>query len=90
LIARPQRLASSLRLGGKQACRHTKHCSSGSGDPADVVPGIVFLLTQEEIEATDLYETDAYARVAIELVSGTTAFVYVGPDAAACGAGPEP
>ena len=53
-----------------------------TGSPADVIAGIVFMLTATEIEATDRYEVDAYARVSATLVSGLSAFVYVGPDAA--------
>ena len=51
-----------------------------TGDPTDVIDGVVFQLTAAEIEATDLYETDAYARVEVQLASGAGAFVYVGPD----------
>src|SRR4051812_5208436 len=51
-----------------------------SGNPADVIAGIVFMLTPAEIEATDRYEVDAYARIEATLVSGASAFVYVGPD----------
>jgi gamma-glutamylcyclotransferase (GGCT)/AIG2-like uncharacterized protein YtfP len=51
-----------------------------TGDPADMIEGVVFRLTSEEIEATDRYEVDVYARVEVELASGTRAFVYVGPD----------
>jgi hypothetical protein len=51
-----------------------------SGDPGDRVPGMVFRLTAAEIEATDRYETDAYARIEAVLASGARAFVYVGPD----------
>lgn len=51
-----------------------------TGDAADRVPGVVFRLTAAEIEATDRYETDAYARVEVVLASGARAFVYVGPD----------
>jgi hypothetical protein len=51
-----------------------------TGDPADRVPGVVFRLTAAELDATDLYETDAYARVEAQLASGAWAFVYVGPD----------
>ncbi|HEX4738160.1 MAG TPA: gamma-glutamylcyclotransferase family protein [Allosphingosinicella sp.] len=58
-----------------------------TGDPADRVPGVVFRLTAVEIEATDRYETDAYARIEVALASGVRAFVYVGPDAAPEGAG---
>src|SRR5947208_193690 len=51
-----------------------------TGHPADLIPGVVFMLTAAEIEATDRYEVDAYARVEVTLVSGAAAFVYVGPD----------
>jgi len=44
----------------------------------DRVPGMVFRLTQAELEATDAYEVDAYERVEARLESGRTAWVYVG------------
>jgi hypothetical protein len=50
-----------------------------TGDPADRIPGIVFLLTDAELEATDAYETSAYSRVEATLESCRTAWVYVGP-----------
>ena len=51
-----------------------------TGDPSDVIAGVVFRLSAAEVEATDLYETDAYARVEVRIASGARAFVYVGPD----------
>jgi len=66
-----------VALSGQEV--HTIACRTG--DPADLVRGVVFLLTAAELEATNLYETDAYARVEVALVSGARAFVYVGPDA---------
>ena len=51
-----------------------------SSDPADRIEGVVFTLTAAELEATDRYEVDAYARVDVELASGVRAFAYVGPD----------
>jgi hypothetical protein len=56
-----------------------------TGDPADRIPGVVFGVTAAELEATDRYETDAYARVEAVLDSGARAFVYVGPDAEPAG-----
>ena len=50
-----------------------------SGDPADRIGGVVFLLTDAELAATDRYEVDSYARIEVILESGTKAFVYVGP-----------
>jgi hypothetical protein len=52
-----------------------------TGAASDLVPGIVYTLTPEEVEASDRYEIDAYARIEAELASGARAFVYVGPDA---------
>ncbi len=52
-----------------------------TGDPADRIAGIVFRITPAELEATDAYEVDAYARVEVTLVSGARAFVYAGSDA---------
>ena len=52
-----------------------------SGDPADRIAGVVFTITPAELEATDDYEGDAYARVEVRLESGAAAFVYIGPDA---------
>jgi len=49
-----------------------------SGNPADRISGMVFELTQPELEATDAYEVDAYARVEVILESGRSAWVYVG------------
>jgi hypothetical protein len=52
-----------------------------TGDPADRIAGIVYRITPAELEATDDYEGDAYARIEVVLESGASAFVYVGPDA---------
>jgi hypothetical protein len=49
-----------------------------SGDDQDVVEGMVFSVTGEELEVADEYEADAnYQRVIVELKSGTTAWVYL-------------
>jgi gamma-glutamylcyclotransferase (GGCT)/AIG2-like uncharacterized protein YtfP len=52
-----------------------------TGDPADRIKGVVYTITPAELEATDDYEGDAYARIEVELESGASAFVYIGPDA---------
>ena len=65
-----------VRLSGKAV--HMIACRSG--DPADGISGQVFLLTEEELAATDRYEVDANARAEVRLDSGTTAFAYVGPE----------
>lgn len=47
-------------------------------DPeAPPIPGKVFRLSSEELSAADVYESENYARVAVVLESGTTAWVYV-------------
>lgn len=64
-----------VRLSGKAVHAIARE----SGDPADRIPGVVFLLTEAELAATDKYEVDVYARVEVSLESGTRAWVYVGP-----------
>jgi hypothetical protein len=49
-----------------------------TGDPANLVPGLVFAITPAELEAADDYEVDAYTRIPLRLASGVDAFVYVG------------
>lgn len=51
-----------------------------TGDPADRVAGFVFLLTADELAATDKYEGSDYARAELTLESGRCALVYVEPD----------
>ena len=50
-----------------------------SGDLIDRIPGVVFEITDAELEATDAYETSAYDRVEAILESGRSAWLYVGP-----------
>ena len=44
---------------------------------APPIPGKVFRLTEEELAAADIYESENYARVAAKLASSVTAWVYV-------------
>jgi hypothetical protein len=53
------------------------HIAVPTGDLADQVPGTVFLITAEELAASDAYEVDAYTRIEAPLLSGGTAFAYV-------------
>lgn len=48
-----------------------------SADPSDRIGGMVYLLTPEELETSDAYETNAYTRAEVTLESGRRAFVYV-------------
>ncbi|HET9159474.1 MAG TPA: gamma-glutamylcyclotransferase family protein [Caulobacteraceae bacterium] len=49
-----------------------------TGDPADRIEGVIYFISQADLEAADRYEVDAYGRVEVELASGRAAFVYVG------------
>ena len=62
-----------VTLSGKSV--HT--IARPTGDAADRVEGVVLFLTEAELEATDAYETAAYARTEVMLESGRKAFVYV-------------
>ncbi|MGB6319716.1 MAG: gamma-glutamylcyclotransferase family protein [Litorimonas sp.] len=48
-----------------------------TGDSEDRVAGTVFALTAEQLARADAYEVDDYERVAVELESGRTAWLYV-------------
>ena len=48
-----------------------------SADPAEVVHGVVFAITEQELRAANEYEDDAYKRVLVSLRSGLDAWVYV-------------
>ncbi|WP_026939901.1 gamma-glutamylcyclotransferase family protein [Humibacter albus] len=48
-----------------------------TGDTADRVPGVVLELSDDELAAADEYEVDDYTRVAVQLASGETAWLYV-------------
>lgn len=56
-----------------------------TGDPADLIPGLVLSITPAELEAADGYETDAYTRIEVQLESGVEAFVYVAAGASGNG-----
>lgn len=48
-----------------------------SGNPLDLVPGVVFRVTPEELRRADEYEVADYKRVKVDLRSGVSAWVYV-------------
>lgn len=50
-----------------------------TGRSEDRVPGVVFLITQEELAAADVYEAEEYARVEETFESGSKAWIYVKP-----------
>jgi gamma-glutamylcyclotransferase (GGCT)/AIG2-like uncharacterized protein YtfP len=56
-----------------------------SGQPSDQVAGTVFALSAAELAAADRYEVDDYQRVAVSLLSGQAAWVYVAADRSTCG-----
>ena len=71
----PDRDPNAVRISGTK----THFIVRPSGDPADRVPGVVYLLTEEELAATDSYEGSDYSRELLTLESGRRAFVYVEP-----------
>jgi hypothetical protein len=54
---------------------HTMAKFTGRG--SDVVPGIVFAVTPDDIQNADKYEVPAVKRVAVVLESGVRAWAYV-------------
>jgi hypothetical protein len=49
-----------------------------TGDAADRIEGMLFLLNEEELAKTDAYEVEDYTRIEVRLESGARAFVYAG------------
>jgi gamma-glutamylcyclotransferase (GGCT)/AIG2-like uncharacterized protein YtfP len=50
---------------------------SYSGKSSDVIEGMVFFITSDELAKADEYETDDYKRIKVQLKSGKEAWVYV-------------
>lgn len=48
-----------------------------TGNSADVVEGMVFKVTSNELEQADSYEPGGYERVKVQLTSGAKAWVFV-------------
>ena len=48
-----------------------------TGNPDDRITGTLFQLTEDELAATDAYETGAYKRIEAALESGRRAWVFV-------------
>ncbi len=71
----PDRDPDAVRISGTK----THLVVRPTGDPADRVAGVVFLLTAEELAATDKYEGSDYDRAELALESGRRALVYVEP-----------
>jgi hypothetical protein len=73
----PDRDPDAVRISGTK----THLVVRKTGDPEDRVPGVVYLLTAEELAATDQYEGSDYVRAELVLESGRRALVYVEPAA---------
>ena len=71
----PDRDPDAVRISGTKTHMVVRRTS----EPADRVPGVIFLLTAEELAATDRYEGSDYSRAELTLESGRRAFVYVEP-----------
>ena len=64
-----------VRLSGKPL----HMIARATGNLADRIEGVLFLVTEEELARTDSYEVTDYTRIEVKLESGETAFVYAGP-----------
>jgi len=48
-----------------------------TGNDSDLVEGVVFAVTTKELEQSDTYEPEGYARVLVQCRSGLSAWVYL-------------
>lgn len=76
LITLPDRDPDAVRISGTK----THMVVRKSDDPADRVMGVVYLLTAQELAATDRYEGSDYDRAELTLESGRRALVYIEAD----------
>ena len=81
-VLAPIRITDPRVIATSGAAIH--HIACRTGDPADIVPGILFMVTPAELVAADGYEVD-YGRIEIVLASGETAFVYADMDGSGAG-----
>jgi hypothetical protein len=79
MIVLPDRDPNAVRISGTK----THFVVRRTGNPEDRVPGMVYLLTANELAETDRYEGTDYGRAELALESGRRALVYVEPDSAA-------
>ena len=77
LTSVPDRDPNAVRISGTRM----HFVAQWTGNPGDRVPGVVFLLTAEELAATDRYEGTDYGRSELTLESGRRALVYGEPNA---------
>ena len=77
MVVLPDRDTEAVRISGNKTHMVVRRTCNRS----DRVPGVIFLLTAAELEATDRYEGSDYGRVELILESGRRAFVYVEPEA---------
>ncbi len=49
-----------------------------TGNPLELLDGIVYDITKNDLKKADAYEGDGYQRIKTQLESGRTAWVYVG------------
>lgn len=75
LAVLPDRDPDAVRISGTK----THMVVQPTGDPRDRVSGVIFLITAEELAATDGYEGSDYGRAELTLESGRRALVYVEP-----------
>lgn len=48
-----------------------------TGNASDIVEGIVFAVTMEELEQSDAYEPEGYERIKVQCRSGLSAWIYL-------------
>jgi gamma-glutamylcyclotransferase (GGCT)/AIG2-like uncharacterized protein YtfP len=75
----PMTITDPHVIAASGAAVHT--IARSSGNSADRVPGTLFRITLDELEAADRYESGAIDRIRVRLASGTEAFVYVSASA---------
>lgn len=67
---------TTLELPANDGTREQYPVIDHTGDPSDIVEGILFNVTADELKKADAYEGPAYHRIEATLESGRKAWVY--------------
>ena len=68
---------TQIKLSDQDGTEHYYPGAYHTGNPKDQIAGVVFQLSYDELLRADLYETQAYIRRQVQLVSGKQTWVYI-------------
>jgi hypothetical protein len=68
---------AQIKISDQDGTGHHYPAAFYTGNPRDQIAGMVYQLSDDELLRADLYETQAYVRQEVQLVSGKQAWAYI-------------